>query len=233
IYKSLKGDANKVWYERGEELVKAIRKVIIIYGGKPVVQVSDTFENVSKADFIIDWGYHLTFYPEDGSKLIIPSKIVEERSESELPEDIETWRPAEKEKTRTEVGILHKSLKKESVKDTTISKILLKHISKNNLSVSFKECPYFQSWICNGGANSTEFTFTESKKPVFEKNWDGIGIELGSSALDHNGNTDPEVTISFNLKPGESYTNFIEIKVLDDEEAKKLEKEIRDFQTAS
>ncbi len=81
---------------------------------------------------------------------------------------------------------------------------ILIHPDQTGLKVSFPLSPYFQTWYCNGGENSNEFTRVSDGKPLFEKNWDGIGIEFGSSALDHNGNTDQSIPEQALLQPGSS-----------------------------
>ncbi len=49
---------------------------------------------------------------------------------------------------------------------------------------------------------------------VFKRNWDGQGIEIGSSALDHDGNVDPEVPETRALEPGESLEIAIDFQVV-------------------
>lgn len=50
-------------------------------------------------------------------------------------------------------------------------------------------------------------------KNLLEKNWDGFGIEIGSSALDHDGNTDRTVSYIPTLKPGEKKVLELELKI--------------------
>jgi hypothetical protein len=62
----------------------------------------------------------------------------------------------------------------------------------SRLEVSTTPSPYFQTWFCNGGKGSGEFTDSNGKS-LLRRNWDGMGIEIGSSPLDHNGNIDETV----------------------------------------
>ncbi len=215
FYNSFEGGLHKPWYLRGEKLVKVIRSIIIKQGTNPSIDIKDTFKNISNSPFFVDWGYHITFAPEKGARIIIPSKKAENRSGEKLPEDIESWVPAKNSKIRTEVGIIHKGLKEFTENELTINKVLIQRPNLGNLVVSFSPSPYMQSWMCNGGANSTEFTLAKTGKPLFRKNWDGMGIELGASALDHDKNTDPAVPVATPLQPKETVSNFISIKIID------------------
>jgi hypothetical protein len=105
--------------------------------------------------------------------------------------------------------------------------------SGRGISVSFPPSPYFQTWFCNGGANSTEFSYAETGEPVFRKNWDSQGIEPGSSALDHNGKIDSNVAYEKYLAPGESLENKVEVEVLSEEQADLLYKDILNYNEAS
>ena len=65
--------------------------------------------------------------------------------------------------------------------------------------------------MCNGGAFSSEFTLAKTGEPLFTKNWDGMGIEIGASALDHDENTDPAVPVANPLQPNEKFTNLTQL----------------------
>ncbi len=225
FYNSFEKDSDKPWYLNGDKLVKVVRKVIVKHDSSPVIDIVDTFENVSNSPFFVDWGYHITFAPENGARLIIPSKKAENRSGGELPDDIESWYPAPNLEKRTEVGIIHKNLKEFTENGTKLNKVLVERPTLGSLVVSFNPSPYMQSWMCNGGANSTEFTIAKTGEPLFKKNWDGMGIEIGASALDHNDNTDPGVPVAKPLQQKESLTNRISIKIIDKKAATGLTKE--------
>jgi hypothetical protein len=214
FYNSYEGDDDKPWYLRGERMFRIIRRVVVRQRDEPSIELYDIIENITDVPLFADWGYHITFLPEKGARIIIPSKHFENRSGGEVPEDIESWQPATDEKTRTEAGIIHKDLKVYTEHGTKINKALIERPDLGNLLVTFKPAPYTQSWICNGGANSSEFTITKTGAPLFNKNWDGIGIEIGASALDHNGNTDPAVPVPKPLKPKEKITNSISVRII-------------------
>ncbi len=229
FYNSYEGDTDTLWYLRGERLIKIIRHVVVKYESEATIELYDTFENVSSSSFFVDWGYHMTFAPEKGARIIIPSKSVENRSNEDLPKDIESWHPAAKPQIRTEVGIIHKNLKKYADKGVVINKVLIERPNLGNLLVSFRPAPYMQSWMCNGGAYSSEFTFAETNSPLFHKNWDGIGIEIGASALDHDENTDPSVPLVKSLEPKEKYTNYLSIKVIDSNTSIDIKKDFSEY----
>jgi acyl-ACP thioesterase len=63
------------------------------------------------------------------------------------------------------------------------------------------------------------------------KNWDGMGLEIGSSALDHNGNIDKTVSYEPALSPGDSITIPFRIKWLDAKHTENLAMVINDFKT--
>ena len=229
FYNSFEGDLQKPWYLRGEKLIKVSRRIIVKQGVSPAIEIIDTFENISDLPFFIDWGYHITFAPEKGARLIIPSKIAENRSGEKLPDDIESWNPAPNPEIRTEVGIIHKNLKEFTDNKTKINKVLVERQNLGSLVVSFKPAPYTQLWMCNGGAFSSEFTLAKTGKPLFTKNWDGMGIEIGASALDHNGNTDPAVPVAKPLQPKEKFTNQISIEVIDNKTTAGLLKDFAEY----
>lgn len=159
---------------------------------------------------------------------MIPSKKTENRGGGKLPPDIETWEPAEDESVRTEVGIIHKELKTYDLNNGKFNKALVKYSDNKALSFAFSPSPYTQTWFSNGGANSSEFTF-KNGKPVFSKPWNGIGLEIGSSALDHDGNIDHSVNYSPELLPGEKKTIHMEFTVMDSKKIAGSEKEITEF----
>jgi hypothetical protein len=228
-YNSYKGDEDKLWYLRGEKLIKIIRHIVIKQENEPTIELYDTFENISNSPFFIDWGYHITILPEKGARIIIPSKKIENRSGEYPLEDIETWNPAIDPKIRTEVGIIHKDLKMFTEKRTVLNKVLFERPKLGDIVVSFKPSPYMQSWMCNGGAYSPEFTFVKTKEPVFNKNWDGMGIEIGASALDHNRNTDPDVPVSKPVQPNKKITNYILIKIINRDTYKDMAKDFAEY----
>ncbi len=227
VYKSMLGDISTPWYLRGEPLFRIDRRVGISESSGEIVLV-DRIVNISEKDLSPDWGYHITLRPEEHSKLLIPSKRIECRGSDKLPEDIDTWTSAEKEIVRNETGIIHKELKTWETSMGKLCRVLQKHESTNGVLISFTPSPYTQSWFCNGGANSKEFTYRDGK-PLFEKSWNGQGIEIGSSALDHDENTDGSVSYEPSILPGAQQQIVISVKPVEEAELSEIEQEIRNY----
>jgi hypothetical protein len=207
IYRTFEGDSDKPWYKRGEALYKVTRKLILTKGSFEI-KLEDTIENITNRSLTPDWGYHITFLPQESAKFIVPSKFAEERNGNPLPADIQIWHKAENEKVRTETGIIHKQV---ALAESGFVRTQLLYPDNSTLEVSTTPSPYFQTWFCNGGKGSKEFTDTKGKS-LLHKNWDGIGIEIGSSALDHNENVDKSVNYNPVLKPGETMILQINIQ---------------------
>lgn len=211
IYRSFEGD-DPIWYERGKSLFKVIKRVILNPSKKKMV-VRDVIENISSEPMIPDWGYHITLKPEVGSRFIVPSQWQMTRGGNSLPADIQTWMPAEDDKIRTEVGIIHRKFEKETneLGERIVSEMV--YPDGRKILIGVPPSPYFQTWFCHGGAYTNEFTYKDGS-PVFKRNWDGQGIEIGSSALDHDGNVDPDVPKTKALAPGESIEIVIDFQVM-------------------
>lgn len=196
IYRTFEGDTNLPWYERGEAIFKVTKKLILTKDSLEF-RLEDTIENISYTAQSPDWGYHITFMPEEGAILKVPSKRFHERNHNPLPSDFETWHKAEIENVRTETGIVHKELRDEHGVTSVLT-----YPNQTAIAVTVPPSPYFQTWFCCGGKESMEFTDNKNHS-ILEKNWDGMGIEIGSSSLDHNGNVDESVDYYPVLKPGE------------------------------
>ena len=228
IYRTFEGNKQLPWYERGAPVFKVTRTYKIPANSLEIF-VEDMIENVSAAMQRPDWGYHITLRPEEGAKLLVPSKNVQERGGGALPGDIETWHKANDESIRTETGIIHQDLLNfPSESGQAEVKSLLEYPDGTVVAVSVPPTPYFQTWFCNGGTGSKEFTNREGES-ILMKNWDGMGLEIGSSALDHNGNIDKTVSYDPVLKPGAFKTIPLKIKYMDKGEAEDLKVLINDF----
>jgi hypothetical protein len=231
LYRTFKGDTNLPWYERGAAIFKVTRKLTIPADGLEFF-VEDTIENVSNTMQRPDWGYHITLRPEEGARLLVPSKQVQERGGNALPSDIETWHKAEDPSIRTETGIIHQKLlvsKSEPGPETVVS--LLEYPDRTGLAVSVPPSPYFQTWFCNGGKGSKEFTGRNGES-ILTKNWDGMGLEIGSNALDHNGNIDKTVCYEPELSPGAHKTILLRFRWLDELRVLDLAAAINDFKSS-
>lgn len=202
LYRTFKGSMQLPWYERGDAIYR-VEKNIILQKDAYGFSVIDIIENVSPDIQIPDWGYHITFKPEEGTRLLIPSHHTEERGCGPLPLDIETWHMSKNPDVRKETGIIFKNLLTTGNDGgATKVNVLLLHPDGRGIILTVPPSPYFQSWSCCGGKGSTEFTFKNGQS-LLQNNWDGLGIEIGSSPLDHNGNIDKSVDYKQELKPGE------------------------------
>lgn len=227
--RSFKGNDHLPWYKKGEEVYLVTRNIFF----SPVTRsckVEDIIKNISNITRTPDWGYHITLHPENGAKYLVPGKYIENRGGGELPDDIETWAPAANPAIRSETGIIHKGLKIThgliDNKDGNLSLCL--YPDGSGIAVSHTLAPYFQTWFCCGGTNSREFTFKDGT-PVLKKNWDGMGIEIGSSPLDHDCNIDPDVEYNGSLRPGEEIRIKMMFEFLDTETAQQLSKLIEEY----
>lgn len=225
--RTFQGDSDLPWYERGE-LLYEVTRTLRLEKGAPTLWLFDTMTNVATEALTPDWGYHVTLRPEQGAQLLIPSRSVQNRNGEPVPQDHEVWKPAERNEQRVEHGIIHKGLRASSglIEGRDMARIVLQYPDGPGIAVAVPPAPYFQTWFCAGGAGSTEFTYADGT-PVLHKNWDGQGIEFGSSALDHDGNIDPAVSYTPSLAPGASYTIPLRLDVLPPEATHSLVEEIR------
>jgi hypothetical protein len=218
-FRTFRGLFFRPWYRRGKKIFRVTRKVLI-NRRRGLLEVADTFRNVSKEVRTPDWGYHVTFRPEPGARYIVPARKAESRGGGEPPDDHRIWQPSPDDSHRIEKGIIFKDLFCRDNDNQCTS--LLVYPDGSAVSVKTPPVPYFQTWFCSGGAGSEEFTWNDGQ-PVLKKNWDGIGIEFGSSALDHDGNTDPSVIPEPPLNPGEVRTLSFSFELLSPDEAVNLE----------
>lgn len=214
IYHDMKSAEHKPWYKGGSALYKVKKYVAFQIEEKPGIILRDTIENISGTDQVPDWGYHVTFFPNPGSKLLVPSKSAEERNGEILPNDIETWNMAGKGEPRQETGIIHKNLRTKIVNNTEKCNILVQHPDGEGIHFKFPPSPYFQTWSCKGGAGSDEFRLKNGTS-LLVNNWDGLGIEFGSSALDHDENIDHSVNYDRVLPAGKQKTIEMELTIAD------------------
>jgi hypothetical protein len=224
IYRTMKGDDKKPWWERGPGMYKITKSLFI----DPITTgfiIADTITNISNASLVPDWGYHVTFWPEPGSKILVPSLTCEERGRATVAPEFDTWHPALNEKIRTEVGIIFKELKVFDFQGKPSTRILKLYPDGRAFELIVPITQYFQTWNSSGGSDSKEFTYNDGK-PVFSKSWNGFGVEIGSSPLDYNGNTDKSVMNNDTLNPGEQLGIRIALKMIDPPATKQLKDEI-------
>lgn len=206
IYRTFEGNANLPWYQRGEALFRVTRNLVLKKSESEIL-LEDTIENVNNRSLVPDWGYHITFRPEEGARYIVPSQTAQLRGGNALPGDIQTWHQAKDESIRTETGIIYKNIE---VSESGLCESQLVYPDGSGIRVSTTPSPYFQTWFCCGGKGSKEFTDSAGNS-LLHKNWDGMGIEIGSSPLDHDGNMDGSVNFDPELKPGEKKSIVISV----------------------
>ena len=226
VYRDMPHEPSGTWYFQGPELFEVERRVVI-RKENPRLQLMDRVTNISQEPLKPDWGYHITFFPSDGSRLLVPSASAENRSGEKVPENFDRWSPAKNNEIREETGIIHKGLKTNPSDYGNLGYVLVTHPHLKGIKVNFPQSPYFQTWFCKGGANSKEFTRVSDGKPLFSRNWDGMGIEFGSSALDHDGNTDQLVPKSGFLEPGSSIEIPLLLDFMEGNELQELSDEIQ------
>ncbi len=233
IVRTFEGDNTIPWHSRGDILYEVVKRIILIKD-KPVIILYDQIINRCNKVLIPDWGYHVQFYPEENAEYQVPSLHAENRSGLNMKTGVEIWKKAKIESEREETDIIHKSFKitpnalpgeEEGIKT------LVHYPNGRGILFTTPCSPYFQSWLSSGGKNGKGFMLKENT-PMLKKNWDGIGPEFGSSALDHNENIDKEISIKTTLESGESINIGMYTEVLDTSNSIKLTKEIKDYQSS-
>ncbi|MFW5975981.1 MAG: DUF4432 family protein [Alkalispirochaetaceae bacterium] len=204
-------DRSKPWYQRGEKAWKVTRNILIdTQSGE--LQGIDEIENVGEEAMVPDWGYHFQFRAAPGAELRIPSRSVESRFSDSVEEDFRVWRPAEDPKERVERGYIHKGLVLEPGPlggDVVRGEAVYPDGEKTLFTIP--AAAYTLSWFSAGGKGSLEFALPESpEESLIPVPWDGMGPEIGVSALDHDGNVDPTVPHP-PLAPGERVTLYFSI----------------------
>lgn len=224
-FRTFQGSFSKAWYRRGRKTFRITRKVLI-NRNKCDMEVIDTFKNISSRAVTPDWGYHITFRPEPGALYLVPASKAEQRGGGVLPQDYTVWQRSPDDKQRIEKGIIYKNLNFDEQEHLCTS--LLEYPDGSGIEIKTPPSPYFQTWFCSGGAGSKEFTW-DNGEPVLKRNWDGMGIEFGSSALDHDNNTDPAVPSEPPLKPGESRSVSFKLGFISPEEVANLKELINRY----
>ena len=216
ICRTFEGNSDLPWYERGEALFKVTKRIILTKDSLGF-KLEDTIENISNRSIIPDWGYHITFRPKPGARYYVPATKAEYRGGAPLPEGYTIWQPSPDNKQRIEHGVIYKNLTSYTPENSFTSELI--YPEGSTIKVKTTSAPYFQTWFCSGGAETTEFTW-KNGEPVFHRNWDGIGIEFGASALDHDENTDPSVVPEKALEHGEIRQIIVDIVLVNAKEAK-------------
>ncbi len=198
-------DDGSVWYLRGTPDWR-IERTVLIDTETPRLRFVDTIENIGTETAIPDWGYHVQLRAEPGAELIIPARSSEERSGGATPPtDFRRWRPDSDPAVREERGYVHKGVPRTAGPfDTDIVTGAAVYPQGPATIFTMPASAYTLSWFSCGGKDSLEFALPESpQSSLLPVAWDGIGPEIGVSALDHDGNTDPDM-VHPPLEPGRS-----------------------------
>ena len=233
LYRNYNGTVNPdatttaPWYDMGTPLYEITQQISISSTGNTITLIT-VMKNISEKQQSPSCGYHITFYAEDNASLHVPAKTIEARGGGKIPDDYDMWAPAKDSGVREEYGIIFKELNKHFDEGQYYVQSLVQYPDERGIEVVVPDMPYTQSWICSGGRNTTEFTYPNGQ-PVFAKNWDGIGLEVGSDALDHDGNIDTTSEYKSTIMPGESMALTITITPLDKTEANLLKNKFLQF----
>ena len=197
-------DANGCWPPSGLPPLFKVTKRIELLPGRNSLLLTDTIKNVSDKALFPDWGYHVQLRPEPGCRFTIPSESALPRGGGRLPDDYQLWHEAPNPPKREERGFIHKGIRYAArfPDGSPGCETLLTYPDGSGIRCLLPPSPYLMSWFSCGGADDDEFLWPDGSKWL-HRNWDGVGPEIGASSLDHDGNTDPGVTVE-ELKPGES-----------------------------
>jgi len=207
-------DTSRPWYERGQAQWRLDRWIVLSLKA-PRLVIVDEVTNVGRASRHLDWGYHFQFRAQDGARLMIPSRSVEGRFGSQLPEQFERWEPSPDAATpsqRYERGYIHKGLDVEtSPIGTPVVRGLAEYPSETSTCFIMPAAAFTLSWFSCGGAGSLEFAIPERpQESAIPIPWDGMGPEIGASSLDHDGNVDPAISHA-PVEPGQTVRLYSEL----------------------
>ena len=208
---SHEGQDSRPWYERGTPVWEVARTVKVRRGPEVSMTILDAITNHSNEPGTPDWGYHIQFRAEDGARMVIPSGAVSVRGGGDLPQDFEVWRGGEPTADRQERGYILKGCPAHRHPD--LERVIngeVRYREGARVDFSIPAAPYVLSWFSSGGSGCGEFALPENPEANFmKKPWDGLGPEIGASALAHDGDVDPSVPIPI-LRPGETITLGLE-----------------------
>jgi hypothetical protein len=224
------GSAGSVWHRRGQ-IRYTVTKTVTLRAGSPALLLQDTIFNCTTETLTPDWGYHVQLRPFEGARYLVPASMREERSGGPLPTDDQVWHEAANPQAREEKGIIHLGLKSQpNVLDGHPgTKTLLRYPDGTGIMVVVPVSPFFLSWFSCGGKGDNTICLPSgdgtTSRSLFQEPWDGVGPEIGASALDHNGKTDLTVPAPV-LRPGASFKIRMIVEPLSSQQAQQLEQEI-------
>ena len=205
-------DANGCWPPSDSPPLYRVTKRIELPPDRDALVLTDTIENLSDRPVFPDWGYHLQLRPEPGCRLTVPSATAAPRGGGSLSGDWQLWREASKPPKREERGYIHKGIRcdRKFEDGSPAFECLLEYPDGSGTRCLLPQAPYVMSWFSCGGAGDDEFLWPDGSRWL-HRNWDGVGPEIGASALDHDGDVDPAVVVRI-LEPGESTVLILEIE---------------------
>ena len=205
-------ESDTPWYQRGDAAWR-VERTILLRLDTPAMEFVDSLTNLTDQPATPDWGYHLQFRAEPGAELIIPSREMSSRFGGEVEDAFRTWKRAEKPGERVERGYIHKGLEtEESPLGTPVVAGSARYPSGPNTRFLIPLAAYTLSWFSSGGKGSLEFSLPESpKESLIPVPWNGMGPEIGASALDHDGNVDPAV-VHAPVEPGRACRLYFRIE---------------------
>lgn len=222
------------WYKRGKIVYKLSRR-ILIDRGTAGFYIVDSILNVSSADAKPDWGYHVQLRPEIGARFLVPSREIHPRGGEELPGDFEIWKVQEDPGPRIERGYIHRRLLRQEglLGGSPGITSLLSYPDGRGIAVTLPPSPFVLSWFSSGGEDATEFMAPggdgNPPRKIYSGPWNGVGPEIGASALDHDGMEDRSITARL-LSPGEKLELSMKLEMLGHEESSRLRENIRQYQ---
>ena len=223
------------WYEAGDPIYR-VTKHLIFNPEVPGFRLQDELTNLSSTVRTPDWGYHVQLHPQPEARYLVPSRRRRLRGGEAVNRDHEVWRPVAPGSPRMERGVVHRqAMQKPGIPDGSPGvPTLLRYPDGSGIEVILPPVPYLMSWFSAGGAGSDEFMIPpppdsgEGSRRILERDWNGVGPEIGVSDLDHAGDVDPAI-VRQPLEPGKSVTIKLQFRCLADEEAAEREREIRDY----
>jgi hypothetical protein len=235
--KTFAAGEDKPWYEAGDSVYR-ITKNLIFNPEIPGFRLQDELTNLSTATQTPDWGYHVQLHPQPEAPYLVPSRSRHQRGGGAVEPGHEIWPPVKPGSPRVERGIVHrKAMWKTGLLDGGPGvPTLLRYADGRGIEVILPPVPYLLSWFSAGGAGSDEFMIPPSAadqgpRRILERDWNGVGPEIGASALDHDGDIDPAVPVQ-SLSPGESMSIKLQFSYLTAEAAGEREREIQSYNSA-
>ena len=210
-----------------------VGRTIRIDATRRTIYQCDRITNLSDDPRTPDWGYHVQLRPEPGSRYLVPARSTHPRRspDERPPADADTWRPVADSRTRRERGYVHRDvLQAAAFPDGSPGvETLLLHPDGTGVACTIPPAPYTLSWFSSGGAHDPNVSLPTGPGgalvPVFERNWDGVGPEIGASALDADGDVDPAVAPR-RLEPGDYLDLQLLLRPVDTDEATSIAQRI-------